>query len=464
MARMDTVDVAEVIESQPVGRFTVGLIVTCWLVTFFDGFDMTVISFTSKYLSHDFQLTPVMLGNVFSAGIFGTLIGGLIFGYLGDRIGRRPSIIIATGGFSVLTVAIAFAQSYPQLLVMRFFNGVTLGGAIPLLWALSIEYAPKRLRARVVTLIMLGYGFGVSFSGPIARMLIPHFGWQGVFWFGGLASLVSTLLLLLVLPESLRYLTSRQAPPRKIARILSRLAPALQLPADARFVLSDEAATGKPRFEPSMLFRGELKRITPLIWMAFIASSLSTYFLTTWGPLVLEEMGFSADHAAWLTAGNSLCGACGALVIMNFTDRRGPISIAALPTIAVPLLLVAGLAPMGLGVFLALSLCLSVFLGGGHYAVQSIAGIFYPSAYRANGAGWAGSIAKIGSIAAPLIGAQVLSTSLPVKNTYALLAICPAVFGLCILLIGLIDRRLRRTGVTDASAPALVPASPAAAE
>ncbi len=96
--------------------------------------------------------------------------------------------------------------------------------------------------------------------------------------------------------------------------------------------------------------------------------------------------------------------------------------------------------------------------------MQSIAGIFYPSAYRANGAGWAGSIAKIGSIAAPLIGAQVLSTSLPVKNTYALLAICPAVFGLCILLIGLIDRRLRRTGVTDASAPALVPASPAAAE
>ena len=53
--------------------------------------------------------------------------------------------------------------------------------------------------------------------------------------------------------------------------------------------------------------------------------------------------------------------------------------------------------------------------------------IFYPSAYRANGAGWATSVAKIGSIAGP-VGGWVLGTSLPVRNIYAVLAICPAVF------------------------------------
>lgn len=462
MAEGSHVNVAELIERQKLSRFTVGLITASWLVTFFDGYDMTVISFTSKYLSKDFHLTPLMLGNVFSAGIFGTLLGGLAFGYLGDRIGRRPSILISTAAFSLLTGLTALAHSYPQLLVLRLLNGVALGGAIPLIWALAIEYAPRRFRARVITLIMLGYGFGASFSGPLARLLIPHFGWQGVFWFGGGASLAATLLLLAFLPESLRFLTSKGAPPLRIARVLARMAPAFILPPDPRFVVADEAVSTKA-FRPAMLFQGELRWITPLIWVAFIFSSLSTYFLTTWGPLVLEDLGFSADHAAWLTAANSLCGAAGGLSIMGFTDHKGPISIAILPIVAVPLLLVAGLAPMGLGVFLVLSLCLSLFLGGGHYAIQSIAGSFYPSSVRANGSGWAGSIAKIGSICGPLIGGAVLSSSLPVKNTYALLAVCPAVYGVCVVVIGLIELRMRRAAVHAPAGPA--PAgSPVAAE
>ena len=361
MSEGSNVDVADLIERQKLGRFTVGLITASWLVTFFDGYDMTVISFTSKYLSKDLHLTPLMLGNVFSIGIFGTLLGGLAFGYLGDRIGRRPTILVSTAAFSLLTSSLAMAHSYPQLLVLRLLNGIALGGAIPLVWALAIEYAPKRFRARVVTLIMLGYGFGASFSGPLARGLIPHFGWRGVFWFGGGASLAATLLLLAFLPESLRFLTSKGASPQRIMKTLARMAPEFIPPPEARFTVPDESGVAR-NFRPPMLFEGELRWITPLLWMAFIASSLATYFLTTWGPLVLEEMGFSADNAAWLTAANSLCGAAGGLVIMNFTDNKGAICIAVLPLIATPLLLVAGLAPITLTVFLGLSLFLSLFL------------------------------------------------------------------------------------------------------
>ena len=108
------------------------------------------------------------------------------------------------------------------------------------------------------------------------------------------------------------------------------------------------------------------------------------------------------------------------------------------------LTLIAGLAPVGLSVFLVLSLCLSVFLGGGHYAIQSIIGIFYPSTLRASGSGWAGSVAKIGSMLGPLVGGYVLSMGLPLRAPYALLAICPSLFLLCVLGIGVIERRLRR--------------------
>ena len=450
MSKDTSIDIAELIERQPIGRFAIGLIVACWLVTFFDGYDMTVIAFTAKPLTHAFALSKPMLANVFASGVFGTVVGGLSFGWLGDLIGRRTAIVISTSAFGVLTLAVALAQSYPQLLALRFIDGVALGGAIPLVWALAVECVPKRFRARVVTLIMLGYGFGASLSGPLARGLIPHYGWQGVFLFGGAASITATVLLFIFLPESLRFLVTSGASAARIERVIRRLAPAATIPPGAAFHLSDETAA-RQKVPFAKLFQGELMAITPLLWLTYVASSVAAYFMSTWGPLVLEELGFSADHAAWLAAANSICGALGGLAIMRFTDRWGPLSIAILPAVAAPLLLIAGLVPMGLSVFLVLSLVLSLFLGGGQYAIQSIVSAFYPSALRASGSGWAGSVAKIGGIAAPLLGGVIQSTSLPVKTTYALLAACPAVYLICVVSIGLIDRRMRREA---AAAPA----------
>ena len=101
------------------------------------------------------------------------------------------------------------------------------------------------------------------------------------------------------------------------------------------------------------------------------------------------------------------------------------------------LLLIAGFATVGHGRrFLLLSALIGGFLIGGHFGMHSICGIFYPSAYRGNGASWATSIAKIGSIGGPMVGGWVLATSLPVKHIFALLAIFPAIFAVCIFMVG----------------------------
>jgi transposase len=89
--------------------------------------------------------------------------------------------------------------------------------------------------------------------------------------------------------------------------------------------------------------------------------------------------------------------------------------------------------------------CVSLVLSFGRIGLHSIAGIFYPSAYRGNGAGWATSIAKIGSIAGPFLAGVILSTSLPVRYIFAVLAICPAVFVMCIFVIGLIHSSMLRS-------------------
>ena len=64
--------------------------------TFFDGFNSQAIAFAAPYLSTQYHLDRIMIGNIFSMGLVGTLIGGFAFGYLGDRVGRRPAIILAT--------------------------------------------------------------------------------------------------------------------------------------------------------------------------------------------------------------------------------------------------------------------------------------------------------------------------------------------------------------------------------
>src|SRR5690606_37485172 len=122
----------------------------------------------------------------------------------------------------------------------------------------------------------------------------------------------------------------------------------------------------------------------------------------------------------------AFCGVC----LMRFTDRYGAIAITVMPAISCALLLIAGLVDMSQSAFFVLAVSIGGFLIGGHFGIISVAGVFYPTAYRGNGLGWAASIAKIGSITGPLVGGWVLATSLPVRHIYAALAVCPVVFAL----------------------------------
>jgi MFS transporter, AAHS family, 4-hydroxybenzoate transporter len=435
MAQPSVVDVSEIIEDQKLSRFLIGLVAISWIITFFDGLDANLISFAAPYFRAEYHLSTVQLGNIFAMHQLGTLLGGFVFAYIGDLVGRRPTVILATAAFGILTMGFYFASSYWSLFTLRFIDGFPLGGMLPLAWALNIEFAPKRYRATIVTVIMMGYSLGTALGGPVANRLIPQFGWKSVFISGGGAAIASAVLLLAMLPESVRFLASKGMDPRRIVAILHRVAPARMIPPDAKFVVGDEPGRSKD-FKPSLLFKGELRLITPLIWLAYIASSFAVFFIVNWTPLVFEALHYSRSEAANAASLNSLLGALGGLLLMRFTDRRGAIAITVMPVTTFILLLVAGLAGLSHEAFRIMAAAIGGFLIGGHFGMHSICGIFYPSAYRANGAGWATSIAKIGSITGPLVGGWVLATALPVRNIYAVLAVCPAIFAICIYLVG----------------------------
>jgi MFS transporter, AAHS family, 4-hydroxybenzoate transporter len=435
-----TIDVAQIIESQQPGRVLVRLVFICWVVTFFDGFDTNAIAFAAPYLAQAYSFDKSELAKVFAAGGFGTLFGGFLFGALGDQIGRRRAIIAATLIFAVLTLLLALSNQYWELLVVRCLNGVALGGALPIIWALGVEYVPTRYRATAVTLIMLGYGIGVAAAGPVSVALVPHFGWQSIFIFGGVASLLAAWLLWAFLPESLRYLAARGADSERLARVVHWVDPGRSDPPDTQYILEAPSTPERQSWGPAPLFTGQVQRITPLLWVGYVASSMLAFFFTTWGPTVFEEMGLNRSTAAWAVSLNSLAGAIGGVALMRFTDRLGVISIAVMPAISVPALLLIGLAPIPPMIAVGMMALLYVFIGGSHYGIISIAGTFYPTRHRALGTGWMSGIGKLGSVLAPLLGGVLLSSGMPVQRVFAVLAIFPGIFALCSLIIGRLER------------------------
>ncbi len=435
MESRDIIDVSALVETRANAGSLAGLVGLLAAVTFLDGLDSNLISFASPYFAKEYGLNAVQTGNVFSMHLLGTVLGGFLFAYLGDRIGRRPAILWATLIFGALTTCFYWVSGYPGLLTLRFLDGIPLGGLLPLVFALGIEYSPYRFRASVVTIIMVGYSLGTAIGGPLANALAPGFGWKSIFIVGGSAGLASAALLFVRLPESIRFLVSKGGQTPAIRAILQRTYPSLHLAPDVDFHMSDEP--GKARnFRPQLLFHGRLAKITPLVWLAYTLSSFTVFLIVNWTPVFFESLGYTRAQAATAASLNSLAGALAGVCLMRFTDKRGPGMMTVMPIATAILLLYLGLSGDSGRVFLLLSVAMGGVMIGGHFGMHSICGLYYPSAYRSNGAGWAISVAKIGAVAGPIAGGQLLAAGFSVRTIYALLAIAPVLFAICSLALG----------------------------
>lgn len=434
-----TVDVQPLIERQRAGRFWISLFVVSWFVTFLDGFDFQILSFAGRYIKKAYALTDTQLGTLGTVGLAGTLVGGLCLGYLGDRIGRRPSIIVAVIGFGVFMIGLIFSQDFGQLIVLRFLAGFFLGGTLPLTWALTTEFAPARMRSTSVVIIMVGYSLGSACGGPVSNLLIPDYGWQAVFIAGGIASLLVVIPVALVLPESVKFLAQKDRAHDRIARIMKRLAPGETFEPGTRFVAG---LVDRKRFTPAEFFKNNLGTLTVVLWIAYMCSSAVVFYLAFWGPILNERLGFSASGAATLAAITAVAGAVGQVLIGRFIDNRGVRMIAIMPALGVPCLLLIGLVSLGKPAYIAVLILANIFIIGGHGGMHSVSGIFYRPAIRANGAAWATSIAKVGAMLGPWLAGAIMDNGLGARGTFFVFAVFPVVMSVLLLVLGGIQRRL----------------------
>ena len=162
---------------------------------------------------------------MFSAGLFGLMIGALTLGPLADRVGRKKIIIFSTLAFGIGTLATAFIQDVNTLLVIRFLTGLGLGGAMPNTVAMTSEFNPHRRRATMVMIMFCGFSLGAALGGLLAAALIPQFGWRSVFVVGGVAPLLLVPILALRLPESVRFLALTGSANARVAELLAAINP-----------------------------------------------------------------------------------------------------------------------------------------------------------------------------------------------------------------------------------------------
>ncbi len=421
-----SLDVAGYIDQQPVGAFQIKLLLTCAAVLLLDGFDTTAIGFVAPSLAKEWGLTKAALGPVFSAGLFGLMIGALTLGPLADRIGRKNIIIFSTLAFGIGTLVTAFVPDVNALLAIRFLTGLGLGGAMPNTIAMTSEFNPQRRRATMVMIMFCGFSLGAAVGGLLAAALIPQFGWRSVFVVGGAAPLLLAPILALRLPESVRFLALTGHANARVAELLALINPKAAFAAATQFVVHEPVLAGMP---VQHLFREKRTLPTLLLWVVFFMSLLDLYFLTNWLPTVLNDLGASVSTSAVIGSMLQVGGVVGAFALGSVIDRFSFRALALVYFIAV--FAVGAIGQLGHStVFVTMAIFVAGFcMVGGQIAANALAAAFYPTSVRATGVGWALGVGRAGSIIGPLVGGALMTAKWSTGSVFmaaASAALCAA--------------------------------------
>lgn len=401
-----SVDLAGFIEARPVGRRQVHLLLMCAAVLFTDGFDTQAIGYVAPALAREWQLGRGALGSVFSAGLFGLLLGSLVFSPIADRIGRKQIVIGSTIAFGLLTLATTLAPDVVTLTVLRFLTGLGLGGAMPNAVALTAEVSPHRRRATMVMAMFCGFSLGAAVGGLIAAAMIPALGWRSVFVLGGVAPLLLGVYLMRALPESARFLALKGSENARVSRIVAWLFPNDVPPAGTRYTVAEEAAHGIPVRE---LFTEGRTRFTLLLWTVFFMSLVDLYFLSNWLPTVLSDLGASVSAASVIGSMLQVGGLVGTFALGRVIDRFSFRALAVTYLMAAVAIAAVGLAHQSVPGVTAAIFAAGFCIVGGQIAANGLASGSYPTAARATGVGWALGIGRVGSIVGPALGGLLLS-------------------------------------------------------
>ena len=381
--------------------------------TFFDAFDLQVIAYVLPVLVGLWKLNPEQVGWLISAGFVGQIIGALLFGWLAERAGCMPALVLSIGAFAAMSLVCALAWDYQSLLVFRLLQGIGIGGEVPIAATYINEMAKAEGRGRFVLLYELVFSVGLVAAALIAYWVVPEFGWPVMFVIGAVPALLA-LVLRRLLPESARWLTTkgRLAEADKVIRQIEADAVSRGIalpPAAATPAVSDKVAAPTRWSE---LFQGIYLRRTLVVWALWFCAYFVTYGVTAWLPTLYRTV-FHLDvptalKYALITQAAGLIGSTTAALCIDRTGRRGWFALA-FAAGALPFLVLGMEGASTAGMVLLCATLAYPFIGLNSLSCYLYTPEIYPTRLRALGCSTATVWLRFGSAIAPAAVGFVLN-------------------------------------------------------
>jgi len=425
------------------------LVVVLAVALIIDVMKPATLAFVVPGMQAEYGLSKTAIALPPFVALTGTALGSVVWGWLGDRIGRRASLLLA----AIIFVGTSICGAMPVYgwnVVMCFLMGASAGGLLPITITLLSEVLPVRHRAALVVLLVgIGATGGYLVTSASAALLEPTFGWR-IMWFLGLPTGLLLLLLNRAIPESPRFLLS-QGRVVEGDQILLVFGAVREGPGDG----PSTASGAVPQPGVMSLVRCPYRSQSLAIALYGVAWGLVNYGFFLWLPLNLRQAGFGVEASDAILAKSAFMAVPGVLLVTWLYARwssRNSLVLFSLLT-ALSLLAFVPLAANGAHkhvlVLTILVVALLVTSTGMSSALAPYSAEVYPTEVRARGAGLAAGSGKFGGMIG--LGA-VLAHLAPVLAVSAPLVAAPVALSSLVLGVKGIETRGRRLEDTSALA------------
>ena len=403
------VDIGRVLDEGPFTTMQKMVVLLASLAIVLDGFDGQLIGYAIPDIIKEWGITRSAFAPTVASGLVGMGIGSAFGGLFADRFGRRLAVVASVFLFGAATCAIGFAPDILTIAVLRFIAGLGIGGALPTATTMTAEFTPANRRTLAVTATIVCVPLGGMLAGLFAGVVLPLYGWRGLFFIGGAIPMVAGVLLLAKLPESPRFLAHHRDRWAELGALLSRMSRPTA-PNTVFTDLTEQSVKSRPGF--GALFETGRARDTLAIWAAFFMCLLTVYSAFSWLPTMLSAEGVAMQMAgSGLTAWNmgGVVGGLGCAAIIARYGSRWPMVLAGAGAVAMAFMLKTvdvaqntGLLIFGLGV-------LGMFVNAVQCTLYALCAYIYPTDIRATGTAGGLSFGRLGAILSAFAGAMVIT-------------------------------------------------------
>ena len=431
---MRQIDVQKLADEARFNGFHGLVLFWCALIITFDGYDLAVVGIALPSIMKDLGVDPTRAGFMVSSALFGMVFGAIFLGTLADKFGRRRTMAVCVAMFSIFTAAAGLTRDPVTFSIVRFLAGLGIGGVMPNVVAHMTEYAPKKVRTTLVTLMFSAYAVGGIVAAILGKGLIEACGWPSVFFAAGLPVLLIPFILK-SMPESMPFLLAKGRHD-ELKVIAAKLETSYRPAASDRFTVpAQDKADSAPI---KHLFKDGRGFSTVMFWLAFFMCLFMVYALSSWLTKLMAGAGYSLGSALTfvlvLNVGAVIGAVGGGWLADRFHIKYVLASMYALAAVSITLL---GQPMPTAALFFVVGLAGASTIGT-QIVANAYTGQFYPMAIRSTGLGWALGIGRTGAILAPIVIGILVSMKLPLQQNFIAISI-PAVLGMIAVL--LIDHR-----------------------